>query len=41
MIEERHTDQIDYNFVANISHQFNTNHSIIGGVKARINRTEY
>ncbi len=41
MIEERHTDQIDYNFVANISHQFNANHRIIGGVKARVNRTEY
>ena len=41
MIEERHTDQIDYNFVANISHQFNRNHSIVGGLKARVNRTEY
>ena len=41
MIEERHTDQIDYNFVANISHDFNANHHILGGVKARVNRTEY
>ena len=41
MIEERHTDQIDYNFAANISHDFNTNHHILAGVKARINRTEY
>ncbi len=41
MIEERHTDQIDYNFVANISHDFNRNHRILGGLKARINRTEY
>ena len=41
MIEERHTDQIDYNFVANISHQFNQNHRLNGGVKARVNRTEY
>ena len=41
MIEERHTDQIDYNFVANISHEFNPNHRIIGGLKARVNRTEY
>ena len=41
MIEERHTDQIDYNFVANISHTFNNNHHLIGGVKARVNRTEY
>ncbi len=41
MIEERHTDQIDYNFAANISHDFNTNHHLLGGVKARVNRTEY
>ena len=41
MIEERHTDQIDYNFVANISHTFNNNHHLLGGVKARVNRTEY
>ena len=41
MIEERHTDQIDYNFVANISHDFNANHHILAGVKARVNRTEY
>ena len=41
MIEERHTDQIDYNFVANISHDFNANHHLLGGVKARVNRTEY
>ena len=41
MIEERHTDQIDYNFAANISHDFNTNHHLLAGVKARVNRTEY
>ena len=41
MIEERHTDQIDFNFIANISHQINSHHRILGGVKARINRTEY
>lgn len=41
MIEERHTDQIDYNFVATLSHNFNANHRIIGGLKARVNRTEY
>ena len=41
MIEERHTDQIDYNFAANIVHNFNANHRLLGGVKARINRTEY
>ena len=41
MIEERRTDQIDYNFVATISHEFNRNHRLVGGVKARVNRTEY
>ncbi len=41
MIEERRTDQIDYNFVANIQHDFNKNHRIVGGLKSRINRTEY
>lgn len=41
MIEERHTDQIDYNFAANISHNFNANHHLLGGIKARVNRTEY
>ena len=41
MIEERHTDQIDYNFAANISHDFNANHHILAGIKARVNRTEY
>ena len=41
MIEERHTDQIDYNFAANISHDFSANHHLLAGVKARVNRTEY
>ncbi len=41
MIEERRTDQIDYNFVATLSHEFNRNHRLVGGVKARVNRTEY
>ena len=41
IIEERHTDQIDYNFAANISHDFNANHHLLGGIKARVNRTEY
>ena len=41
MIEERHTDQIDYNFAANISHDFNANHHLLAGIKARVNRTEY
>ncbi|MEG2612559.1 MAG: TonB-dependent receptor [Alistipes sp.] len=41
MVEERHTDQLDYNFVANISHTFRNNSKLVGGLKARINRTEY
>ena len=41
MIEERHTDQIDYNFAANISHDFSANHHLLAGIKARVNRTEY
>ena len=41
MIEERHTDQLDFNFAASISHQVNNHHRILGGVKARVNRTEY
>jgi hypothetical protein len=41
MIEERHTDQIDYNFAANISHDFDANNHLLVGVKARVNRTEY
>ena len=41
MIEERRTDQLDYNFVATLSHEFNANHRIVGGLKARVNRTEY
>ena len=41
MIEERHTDQVDYNFAANISHDFSANHHLLAGVKARVNRTEY
>lgn len=41
MIEERHTDQLDWNFVANISHEFNANHHLVAGINARINRTNY
>ena len=41
IIEERHTDQRDFNFAANISHQINSHNRILGGVKARVNRTEY
>ncbi len=41
MVEERHTDQLDFNFAANISHTFRNNARLVGGVKLRINRTEY
>ena len=41
MIEERHTDQLDYNFAANTSIQFNSNHRLVAGLNARVNRTEY
>ena len=41
IIEERHTDQLDWNFAANISHTFNKNHRIVGGLNARVNRTNY
>lgn len=41
MIEERHTDQLDYNFAFNISHQIRNNMRIIGGANVRVNRTSY
>lgn len=41
IVEERHTDQLDFNFVANVSHTFRNNTRLVGGLKLRINRTEY
>ena len=41
MIEERHTDQIDYNFVAQLNHVFRGGSKLTAGLRARINRTEY
>ena len=41
MIEERHTDQRDFNFAANIAHTFRNQSVLRGGLTARINRTEY
>ena len=41
MIEERHTDQVDFNFAANISHEINNRMRIVAGLRARVNRTEY
>ncbi len=41
MIEERHTDQLDFNFAANIQHNFKNNMRLIAGVNLRKNRTWY
>ena len=41
MIEERHTDQIDYNFAAQLGHVFRGGSKITVGLRARVNRTEY
>lgn len=41
MIEERHTDQLDYNFIANVEHNMRNNMRIAGGVNLRVNRTSY
>lgn len=41
IIEERHTDQLDYNFAANVAHQINNKMRIVGGVNLRANRTWY
>ena len=41
IIEERHTDQRDFNFAANIAHTFRNQSVLRGGLTARINRTEY
>ena len=41
MIEERHTDQLDYNFAANVEHNMRNNMRIVGGVNLRVNRTSY
>lgn len=41
MIEERHTDQLDYNFAAQLNHIFRGGSKLTAGIRARINRTEY
>ena len=41
MIEERHTDQIDYNFAAQLGHVFRGGSKLTVGLRARVNRTEY
>ena len=41
MIEERRTDQLDYNLAIQLTHDFKDGSQLTGGVRARINRTEY
>lgn len=41
MIEERHTDQLDYNLAVNVAHQIRSNMRFIGGANLRVNRTWY
>lgn len=41
ILEERHTDQLDYNFAAHVSHQIRNNMKIVAGVAVRANRTWY
>ena len=41
MIEERRTDQLDYNLAVQLVHDFKNGSQLTGGVRARINRTEY
>ncbi len=41
MIEERRTDQLDYNLAVQLTHNFRNGSKLTGGVRARINRTEY
>lgn len=41
IVEERHTDQLDWNFYTQFSHLFRNNSKINGGLNLRRNRTEY
>ena len=41
ILEERHTDQLDYNFAVDVSHQIRNNMRIVGGANLRVNRTWY
>ena len=41
MIEERRTDQLDYNLSLQLGHNFSNNSKITVGLRTRINRTEY
>lgn len=41
MVEERHTDQLDWHLAANAVHIFRDNSKLAGGVSLRRNRTHY
>lgn len=41
MIEERHTDQLDWNLYTQFSHLFKNESKLTGGLNLRRNRTEY
>lgn len=41
ILEERHTDQLDYNLALDVSHQIRNNMQIIAGANLRVNRTWY
>lgn len=41
MVEERHTDQLDWNLHTQFSHLFRDNSKVKGGLSLRRNRTEY
>lgn len=41
MVEERHSDQLDWNFYTQFSHIFRNSSKINGGLNLRRNRTEY
>ena len=41
MIEERRTDQLDYNLSLQLAHNFSNNSKLTAGLRARVNRTEY
>lgn len=41
IVEERHTDQLDWNFAANFTHLFRNNFRLNGGAIVRVNRTSY
>ncbi len=41
MVEERHADQLDWNFASSYSHLFKNNSTLAGGLTFRRNRTSY